>query len=533
MVRWAIRDPADTVLEPSFGGCCFVNASWDRLRTLGNKSPFKKLHGADIDKTAFVHLRGRFTTQHFDRRFVKGDFLLLPDNAFVAHKFDAIIGNPPYIGHTALTHEQKRQYKHELQNRGLTLKGRPSLWAYFVLASLARLKPQGRMAWVLPWSYLRSHYGAQLQSILRQHFSKILVFAIEENLFLSEGTKERSVVLLSEGYSADPTNTDETVQYCANIQDFRRRLLSVINDGDATLDSTAVAYCTRSKAESKLQRSNLTPHLRSLGELGTIDIGVVTGDMQTFMLTKSAARDLKLRKSALQTCLIRSRHVPGLVLRECDINSLDAQAVPTRLLTLPPNKPLSPEVKNFLQSRWPPHSVLENATFRKRNIWYAIPRQPPPDGIISYFTNSGPRLIINHCHSAATNSMFCYWLNDQFNDDEKQTVLASITLSMLSGIGRSYSELYANRFGNGAIKLGVGALNRMPVFIAPGKHSQITHTALIEADQALKIGNKTAASQIANLWLRNISPSPRIVQEMETAAASMFHARVGGSKRKC
>ncbi|MBT3022860.1 MAG: N-6 DNA methylase [Candidatus Thiodiazotropha sp. (ex Lucina aurantia)] len=531
MARWAIRDPADTVLEPSFGGCCFVNASWDRLRALGHKSPFKKLHGVDVDKSAFEHLRGRFTSQQFERRFVKGDYLLLPDNAFVAHKFDAIIGNPPYIGHAALTPEQRNQYKHELQRRGLTLKGRPSLWAYFVLASLSRLKPKGRMAWVLPWSYLRSHYGAQLQSILQQNFSKLLVFAIEENLFLSEGTKERSVVLFAEGYTIDPTTAEEAVYFCATFQDFRRRILGMVNDENTALHNSAVTFCARSQAERKLRRSTLTPQLRTLGELGTIDIGVVTGDMKTFMLTKSVAKLLNLKKSAFQTCLIRSQHVPGLLLGESDINALDSQAVPTRLLTLPPDEPLSSEVREYLHSRWPSHAVLENATFRRRNIWYAIPKQDPPDGIISYFATRGPRLIVNQCLSAATNSMFCLWLDDGIYEGEKKTVLASISLSMLSGIGRSYSELYANRFGNGAIKLGVGALNKMPVFIASEKYRLETHTAIAEADMALRNGNQTAAAQIANLWLRNVSASPRIVQEIETAAASMYHARIGVSER--
>lgn len=531
MTRWAIRNPEDSVLEPSFGGCCFVNASWDRLRSLGNKVPFKKLHGADIDETAFSHLRGRFATQQFERRFVKGDFLLLPDDAFVAHKFDAVIGNPPYVGHGALSPSQRGQYRQDLQRRGLELKGRPSLWAYFVLASLARLKPLGRIAWVLPWSYLHSNYGAQLQVILRRHFANIMVYAIEENLFLSEGTKERSIVLLAEGYSTGHVIGEEKVEFCANFQDFRRRLLRVLNDENSPLDEREVDNCVRTQVQKKLQRSALTPHLRNLGELGTIDIGVVTGDMKTFMLTKQAAKSLNLSNSALQTCLVRSQHVPGLVFSESDVKAMDNQSVPTKLLTLPPDKPLSAEVKNYLQSRWPSHEVLANATFRRRSIWYAIPKQLPPDGMISYFASRGPRLIVNHCQSAATNSMFCLWLDQHFSAPEKQAVLASITLSMLSGIGRSYSELYANRFGNGAIKLGVGALKKLPVFIAPSEYQEETLSALHDADHALKTGNQTSAAQFANLWLRNVSASPRIVQEIETAAASMFHARVGGNTR--
>lgn len=528
MACWAIRSARDTILEPSFGGCCFVNASWDRLRELGNKQPFKKLHGADIDKKAFAHLRKRFPSQIFTRQFVLGDYLYLPEDAFKKAKFDVIIGNPPYIGYASQTPSQRTYYKKNLLRQGIVLKGRPSLWAYFVLTSLSRLNQKGRIAWVLPWSYMSTDYGAQLRDVLRQHFQKMLVFAIEENLFLSEGTKERSVVLLAEGYSADPITTNETVEFCPNMQDFNKRLIAKVNDTKNT-NSEAV-FCARRQAEKKIRQSSLTPYLRPLGDLGTIDIGVVTGDIRTFLLTKSIASDLGLHNKALQICLIRSQHIPGLTLNESDLDALDNQGIPTQLLTLPPDEPVKQEVKRYLQSRWPTKEVIENATFQKREIWYSIPKQQPPDGLISYFSARGPRFIINKCHSAATNSMFCFWLDRSIVDNKKYNVLASISLSMLSGLGRSYAELYASRFGNGAIKLGVGTLKKMPIFIAPVEHVAETQAALVEADQELRNGEQDAAAKIANRWLRAVSKAPRIVQEIETAASRMLNDRLSRTK---
>ncbi len=529
IVEWAIRDPKDTVLEPSFGGCCFVNASWDRLRRLGTKSPFKKLHGADIDRTAFIHLRKHFSTQRFERRFVKGDYLLLQDNTFLTRKFDVIIGNPPYISYSALTPKQRSQYQYELRRHGVGLKGRPSLWAYFVLASFARLKPLGRMAWVLPWAYLHSSYGVQLQSIIRKHFSTIAAFAIEESLFLSEGTKERSVVVLADGYSSGSIDTKDNVTFCANFKEFCRQFPGLFSDKPVPLTESIINVCVRKKAEKNLQQSTLARHLRPLGDFGTIDIGVVTGDMKTFMLTKVVAQSLGLGKHAVQTCLVRSQHVPGLVLSESDINRLDLKGLPTRLLTLPSDEPLPREVKTYLEARCPPHAIIENATFRKRRIWYTIPKQTPPDGIISYFSNRGPRLIINECQSAATNSMFCLWLNQRLDHDETYNILASISLSMLSGVGRSYSEIYGGRSGNSALKLGVGVLRNMPVFVAPVNCENETRVALAASDRALRDGNQAAAAQIANRWLRDVSGARYAVQNIEAAAAAMLRLRTGGS----
>ncbi|SHL98956.1 N-6 DNA Methylase [Hymenobacter psychrotolerans DSM 18569] len=49
LTRWAIRQPTDIVLEPSFGGCGFLTATRDRLLEIGNKQPQDRLYGCDID----------------------------------------------------------------------------------------------------------------------------------------------------------------------------------------------------------------------------------------------------------------------------------------------------------------------------------------------------------------------------------------------------------------------------------------------------------------------------------------------------
>lgn len=363
--------------------------------------------------------------------------------------------------------------------------------------------------------------------ILNEQFSEIQLFAIEENLFLSEGTKECSVVLFADGYQQASTEKIHSVRYCATFKAFRTQLLAALSAKGAAITSEHDMRCARTVARQKLQRSTLTPRLQSLGTLGRINIGVVTGDMKTFMLSMRQVHDLSLSNASIQTCLIRSKEAPGLVLTDADIKALDSQDVPTKLLTLQIDKPLSNVVKRHLEHHWPELSATENATFRKRSIWYVIPKQTPPEGIISYFAANGPRLIINACNAAATNSMFCLWLNSNIAPESKPLILASISLSLLSGIGRSYTELNVNRFGNGAVKLGVGTLNQMPVIIANTTEHDETMIALKYADNALRKGGHTAAAQIANRWLLSVSKSPRIVQDLESAAASLFNARAG------
>jgi len=182
MVQWAIRNGDEYVLEPSFGGCCFLDSTWQRLKDVGVTKPLSRLFGADIDSSAFNHLHNRFGIRDYSRRFVMADFLKLTVNDFRRKDFNVVIGNPPFIAHSALTSSQKQDYKQSTLQQGFKIKGKPSLWAFFVLSSLKFLKNEGRIAWVLPWSLLKSSYGLQLQEQISCHFKAINIFAIEEEL---------------------------------------------------------------------------------------------------------------------------------------------------------------------------------------------------------------------------------------------------------------------------------------------------------------------------------------------------------------
>ncbi|EFG8200284.1 N-6 DNA methylase, partial [Escherichia coli] len=50
---WAIRSSADQVLEPSFGGCGFLQSAVKALKDCGSRNPKNSIFGCDIDAVAF------------------------------------------------------------------------------------------------------------------------------------------------------------------------------------------------------------------------------------------------------------------------------------------------------------------------------------------------------------------------------------------------------------------------------------------------------------------------------------------------
>jgi adenine-specific DNA-methyltransferase len=67
---WAIRNSRDTILEPSFGGCGFLQSARDALLNAGSKEPRNQIFGCDIDPVAFEYLAAVFGMPVDLRRFV-------------------------------------------------------------------------------------------------------------------------------------------------------------------------------------------------------------------------------------------------------------------------------------------------------------------------------------------------------------------------------------------------------------------------------------------------------------------------------
>jgi type I restriction-modification system DNA methylase subunit len=104
---WAIRDKNQVVLEPSFGGCTFLEEISSRFLMLGSNSPLKNVYGCDIDKNAFLKLES-LEIVGCENNFLEKDFLLLEHASFCEGKADVVIGNPPYIGNSQIGPDQRK-----------------------------------------------------------------------------------------------------------------------------------------------------------------------------------------------------------------------------------------------------------------------------------------------------------------------------------------------------------------------------------------------------------------------------------------
>ena len=298
LCSWAITKPQSLVLEPSFGGCEFLDSSIRRLQEIGCEYPEKQIFGCDIDPFAFEHLSKRPRLLQ-DGHFLHRDFLQVQLADFNSGMFDVIIGNPPYVRHQNLDEIQRRRAREIRQSLLPNLNLQASLWGLFLLHSTRFLTDGGRFAWLLPSSFLYSDYSKALRRFMRRHFEELTVVKLDERLFEQQGATEGTIIVAAAGWQARGS-----------------RRLSPINEivASSTLNLRAALFDSRLSSPSK---QGIFEKLRRkstrLGQYCSFQIGIVTGDADFFLFDKSRANKSRVSNRNLAYVVSRSSNVPGLL----------------------------------------------------------------------------------------------------------------------------------------------------------------------------------------------------------------------------
>ncbi|WP_374057194.1 class I SAM-dependent DNA methyltransferase [Pseudomonas syringae pv. atrofaciens] len=445
---WAIRDKNQVVLEPSFGGCTFLEEISSRFLMLGSNSPLKNVYGCDIDKNAFLKLES-LEIVGFENNFLEEDFLLLEHTVFCAGKADVVIGNPPYIGNSQIGSVQRKALDKWKSIYGFEIDARSSLWVYFFIHSLSFLKEGGRLAFVLPGSFLSADYAKRVHGILKENFSNCLIVSLAERIFISEGAEERTVILLADGFKEDALCNGmlkfahaPTLSCLPELFSRWETNRSVFYD----FDSVGIgSFVERSATQKFLDLSRRIPNIE-LGSLAKVSIGIVTGDTKFFIKSLSDWRELDVSEDFLKFVVPKIRGISGLNLTKAQVQSLVNSNLRCLLLNTEKEN-LSTNVLLYL-SRYP-LKKRELATYTKRSIWHQPDDHRIPDGFFTFLTHNGPRLVLNDARVNCTNSVHRMFFK------EKVDVVTSklIALSMLSTFTQIHAEIIGRPCGSGALKL--------------------------------------------------------------------------------
>lgn len=447
---WGIRKSTDFIVEPSFGGCTFLESISQRLESFNCSGVINSVVGCDIDLAAFEKLSSTKGLVYNKSNFYLRDFLQLNPDEVLAEKADLVIGNPPYIRHSYFSEEQKKSIEAWKVKYKLDVDARSSLWVHFLLHGLNFLRRNGRLALVLPGSFLSADYSKKIQEILRLRFTKTLVISLSERIFLEEGAEERSVILLCEGFENDKSKPGKMdVVNCSYLKDIEGCIqrwpegnLSARN-----FEGVGATSCVDSGAiEDFLQFSNVAP-IKKLRELAAVNIGIVTGDTKYFIRTASDWARYGIPKESLKFIVPKIKDIAGINLTSAQCQHLIDGDV--RCLLLDTSKEDLPYTVVRYLELYDKARLDKVATFRKRDLWHQPDDFKQPHGFLSFLTHNGPRLIVNSVRVNSTNSVHRVFLNE-FGIGVGAKLIA---VSLLTTYTQLHAEIIGRICGSGALKL--------------------------------------------------------------------------------
>ena len=78
----------------------------------------------------------------------------------ISHKFDTVIGNPPYVRHQDIAPDTLRKLNFDLFDK------RSNLYLFFIAKALQHLRPHGEMIFIVPRELLKANSAAKLNQLL-------------------------------------------------------------------------------------------------------------------------------------------------------------------------------------------------------------------------------------------------------------------------------------------------------------------------------------------------------------------------------
>lgn len=437
LAEWALRDPSESVLEPSAGEAAFLIAAVERLRALGATVPL--VHGIELHRASAQVARDLVQQAGGSARIRVSDFF----RTEASPRFDAVIGNPPFIRYQDWTGDQRDRARFAALEQGVPLTGLASSWAAFVIHAAAHLKPGGRLGMVLPAELLSVNYAAPVRRFLLERFASVELVTFEEQVF--PDAEADTVLVKAEGWGGVPA-AQATLRQTRNANTLNElhegTTWTPLDTGDrwhpqplrpASID--AIAHV--------VGEGTFVP----LSDHGDTTLGAVTGGNRFFALSPERVRALGIpRRDLVRISPPGSSHLRGLALTESAMARLGSQGHATYLL-YPSERPASATMDYI--SKGIDTAVDQAYKCRVRSPWWRVPLLKPADLLLTYMNADTPRLTTNLAGVRHLNSVHGVYLHEDVQELGRE-VLPVASLNSVTLLG---AELAGRSYGGGILKL--------------------------------------------------------------------------------
>lgn len=477
--NWALRNQNERVLEPSCGDGNFIESAFEVSES---KAININLVAVEIDAEEIAKAKSRVSSGKVE--WINEDFFRAYSKlSQVENKFDVVIGNPPFIRFQYFDDESRDIAFNHLRNIGYKPTKLANSWAAFTQLSIDLLNDGGRLGMVIPAELLQVKYASELRERIVKHFDHIILVGFKNLVF--PDIQQEVVLLLAEGKHSKEGNICDV--HTIQVESERDLDTTILEDKISHTEAKHThpgmkwtSFFLPEEYFSALDRLQKHKNLVKLGDLASVDVGIVTGRNNYFVLNDETVDQYDL-----------INYCTPMVGRTSAINTIDFNdfmfsksrvKYPSYLLDLK-----NIEENNFSNGLREYISLGEDASVHTgykcsvRKRWYEVPSIYISDGFLFRQIYKYPLLVSNTAKVACTDTIHRVRLL-------KDISMSQLSAAFVNSLTFAWSEVCGRSYGGGVLELETREAEELPIPFTADIHLDVELV-----DNYLSDGNVEAA----------------------------------------
>lgn len=481
LTRWIKTIRPRTILEPSCGDGVFFQALGAQDLTHATVTALE-LDAREATKARAVARDAKVrATVHAE------DFLQWAlDHLDSETRFDAVLGNPPFVRYQYLPRGFQERADRVFDRLGLRFTKHTNAWVPFVIASLALLRPGGRVAMVVPSEILHVLHAQSLRTYLGAECQRVVIVDPKELWF--EQTLQGAVLLLAEKHPVERRVSKGIGVLAVHGREFLDddpesifRNVRCING--KTVEGKWTRALLGRGVESVLDELSMHTDVHRFADVADVDVGIVTGANKFFLVTDTVVEQYGLQQWA-HPMFGRSEHCPGVIYDRHQHVRNARNGNPTNFIWFRDGAlGLTNTAKRYI--RWGETQKLQQRfKCRIRTPWYSIPVVYATEVGMLKRAHDTPRLILN--------TLRAYTTDTAYRVRPKSGIPArALVSSFLNPLTALSAELEGRHYGGGVLELVPSEIERLHVPVPRRMVSDVVELdgaiRTMKADQLLAV----------------------------------------------
>lgn len=438
ITKFILANRPKNILEPSFGDGNFIYSILEKTNQC-------KITGIEIDKKEFLKVKKTSNIKLLNQNFL---------NWYIGEtkKFDAIIGNPPFVRYQYLEKNDQKLIERIFKNFNLKHTMHTNLWVPFVIASIDLLKPGGLLGMVIPNEILNLPHAESLRKFMKSKLDKLII--LDSNKLMFEKILQGTSIIFARKKKDDKKESLISIKRFNDLKFLSSCPLKIWNSASFNILSNEnkwMKFLLSQKEIKTLDKITNNKFFFKFKDIATADVGIVTGANDFFLFNEVTKKNYNLHKYS-KPIFGRSSHCKGIIYDKKNHELNKKKNLPINFLNLSRNIKINKGLRKYLQ-------LGENQNLHKRykcrirKPWFVVPSVYSSKlGLLKrchYF----PRLIHNSFNAYTTDT--AYRIKSKSSDD------ISLSYFFINSVTALTAELEGRSYGGGVLELTPSEIERL------------------------------------------------------------------------